>query len=208
MQHTFFLVSKQTTFLVLHTFLYISLPFFTSYLHVLRRKCLYCVLRPSSHCFFTATHFHVGIHKHFSFSHRCYIIFMFFFQQNWSPLLFISRSSSFPVIQVNVDINRKTHFFVVCFFLSKNVSMWFTAETSGVLEMQTFTSAITCSFPDGHDSWLPSRSPRVCTVSIRSYSDVMTNFSWIDGLPNFLSYAALLLRALVELHFYYWYNVN
>ena len=107
MQHTFFLLSKQTTFLVLHTFLYISLPFFTSYLHVLRRKCLYCVLRPSSHCFFTATHFHVGIHKHFSFSHRCYIIFMFFFQQNWSPLLFISRSSSFPVIQVNVDIKLK-----------------------------------------------------------------------------------------------------
>ena len=36
-------------------------------------------------------------------SHCRYIIFMFFFQRNWSPLLFISRSSSFPVIQVNVD---------------------------------------------------------------------------------------------------------
>jgi len=35
-----------------------------------------------------------------------------FFQRNWSPLLFISRSSSFPVIQVNVDIvERKTRFF-------------------------------------------------------------------------------------------------
>ena len=37
-------------------------------------------------------------------SHRRYIIFMFFFQRNWFPLLFISRSSSLPVIQVNVDI--------------------------------------------------------------------------------------------------------
>ena len=40
-----------------------------------------------------------------TFSHRPYIIFMFFFQRNWSPLLFLSRTSSFPVIQANVDIN-------------------------------------------------------------------------------------------------------
>ena len=32
------------------------------------------------------------------------IIFTFFFQGNWIPFLFISRSSSFPVIQVIVDI--------------------------------------------------------------------------------------------------------
>ena len=35
------------------------------------------------------------------FSHRRR---MFFFQRNWSPLFFISRSSSFSVIHVNVDI--------------------------------------------------------------------------------------------------------
>ena len=29
---------------------------------------------------------------------------MFFYQRNWSPLLFIFRSSSFPVFQVNEDI--------------------------------------------------------------------------------------------------------
>ena len=29
---------------------------------------------------------------------------MFFYQRNWSALLFIFRSSSFPVFQVNEDI--------------------------------------------------------------------------------------------------------
>ena len=29
---------------------------------------------------------------------------MFFYQRNWSPFLFISRSSSFPVVEVNVEI--------------------------------------------------------------------------------------------------------
>ena len=41
-------------------------------------------------------------------SHHRYKIFMVFFQRNWSPLLFISRSSSFSVIHVNVDIKIKS----------------------------------------------------------------------------------------------------
>ena len=50
---------------------------------------------------------------------------MFFVQQNWSPLFFISHSSSFSVIHVNVDIKIKskerTGFVVVIFFLSKSL---------------------------------------------------------------------------------------
>ena len=41
------------------------------------------------------------------FSHRRYKIFMFFFQRNWSPLFFISRSNSSSVIHVNVGIEIK-----------------------------------------------------------------------------------------------------
>ena len=36
--------------------------------------------------FFIGTHFQLGGRKHFSFSHRRYEIFMFFFKRNWSPL--------------------------------------------------------------------------------------------------------------------------
>lgn len=43
------------------------------------------------------------------FPHRRYnSFFMFFFQRNWPPLIFISRPSSFPVIHVNVDIEIKS----------------------------------------------------------------------------------------------------
>ena len=38
--------------------------------------------------FFAAAHFHLGGTQHFPFSHRRYKIFMFFFQRNWSPLVF------------------------------------------------------------------------------------------------------------------------
>ena len=48
--------------------------------------------------FFTRAHFHLGGRQHFSFSHLRYKIFMLFFQQKMSPLLFFSRSSSLPLI--------------------------------------------------------------------------------------------------------------
>ena len=72
--------------------------------------------------FFNGTHFQLGGRKHFSFSHRRYEIFMFFFKRNWSSLFFISRSSSFSVIHVNVDIkiqSKERLGFVVVFF-----SLW------------------------------------------------------------------------------------
>ena len=65
-----------------------------SYLHIIWWKCL----SSCSLCFFTAAQFHISRRQRFSFINRRYIILMFFFQRNWSPLLFISRSSSFHVI--------------------------------------------------------------------------------------------------------------
>ena len=49
--------------------------------------------------------------------------------------------------------------------------------------------------PRQADSWPPPPSPRVCTVCIRSYADVVIKFSRMDRLPNFLSYEAPLARA-------------
>ena len=61
------------------------------------------------------------------------------FQRNWSPLFFISRSSSFFVIHVNVDIKSKskerigfTVVVVVFLSLKVRVAMRFTAETRGL----------------------------------------------------------------------------
>ena len=53
----------------------------------------------------TAAHFHLGGRYHFSYFHCLrYKIFMFFFQRNSSPLVFVSHSSSFSVIHISVDI--------------------------------------------------------------------------------------------------------
>ena len=46
------------------------------------------------------------LHVQHTFFHRRYKISILFFQRNWSPLFFISRSSSFSVIHVNVEINK------------------------------------------------------------------------------------------------------
>ena len=56
--------------------------------------------------FCTTTHSHLAGRKYFSYSHRRYEIFMFFFQPNSSPLFFITRSGSFSVIHVGVDIKN------------------------------------------------------------------------------------------------------
>ena len=57
----------------------------------------------------------------FHFSHHRYKIFMFFFQRNSSLFVFISRSSSFSVIHVNVKIKNRSKerigFVVVVFYL-------------------------------------------------------------------------------------------
>ena len=83
----------------------------TSYLHAMFwRNCrmyLPKILFPVS-CSFLLFHcrsFSPG-RQHFSFSHRCYEIFMFFFQRNSSTLFPITRSSSFSVTHVSVDIKN------------------------------------------------------------------------------------------------------
>ena len=46
------------------------------------------------------------LHLQHTFFHRRYKSFMLFFQRNWCPLFFISRSSSFSVVHVNEEINK------------------------------------------------------------------------------------------------------
>ena len=89
-----------------HTFLYISLLLFCTtttqnflVTHFIEEMLYVCMC-----FFFHSAHFHLSSCWHFSFSHPHYKIFMFFFQQNLSPLLFISCSCSFSVIHVSVDI--------------------------------------------------------------------------------------------------------
>ena len=77
----------------------------------------------------------------FPFSHRRDKFFMFFFQRNWSPLVFISRSSSFSVIHVNVDIEIKSKEtgigFVVVVFISKRPGSYaIYRRNARLLEMQ------------------------------------------------------------------------
>ena len=72
---------------------------FYNWCFVLWRKCCMC----SCSLFFTAAYFHRVGHYYFSFSHCRYKVIMFFFQRNWCPLFFISRSRSFSVIHVNLE---------------------------------------------------------------------------------------------------------
>ena len=58
----------------------------------------------------------------FSFSHRRYEIFMFFFPRNSSPLFSVTRSLSFSVIHVSVNVknNVEKDTTLLLFFLSKS----------------------------------------------------------------------------------------
>ena len=78
----------------------------------------------------------------------------------------------------------------VCFFPPKvRAAMIYHRNEQGLLEMQNFTSAITYSPLTG---WLltPFPLPQSLYDSVWSYADVITKFSWMDRLPNFLSYGA------------------
>ena len=114
----------------------------TSQLHVLWRRCCMMLYVLLFTFVFLAAHFHLGGRQHFSFSHLHYEIF---FTSNEVGLrcVFISRSSSFSAIHVNVNLkiqSKERLFFAVFFFsLKVRVAMRFAAETRGVLEMQNFT---------------------------------------------------------------------
>ena len=117
------LISKIAAFHVQHTFFLHFFAVFlldynaklpeTSHLHVL------CV--PVHFMFSLPLIFTLVAASISPFSHRRYKIFMSFFQQNWSPLFFIARSSSFCVIHVNVHIKIKSKErigFVVVIFIA------------------------------------------------------------------------------------------
>ena len=72
--------------------------------------------------FVTAAPFHLADRYHFSFSHHRYEIFMFIFHRNSSPSFLITRSSSFSVIHVSVNIknNVEKDTTLLLFFLSKS----------------------------------------------------------------------------------------
>ena len=89
--------------------------------------------------FFAAAHFHLGGTQHFPFSHRRYKIFMFFFQRNWSPFGFFSRSSSFSVIQTLKLSPKKESAFVT----KRPGSYAIYRRNARVLEMQNVIPAYT-----------------------------------------------------------------
>ena len=92
------LLSKKATLLVQHTFFVVlndynvKLPEISTYTFMEEMSYVFLLT-----IFFTAAHFHLQGRYHFSFSHRRYKIFMLFFQQKMSHLLFISHSSSLPL---------------------------------------------------------------------------------------------------------------
>ena len=110
-------ISHKTNLHVQHTFLYTSLPLFcttktlnflvTHYFYggiVLCSHQKFCCLCSCSLLFFPYRSF--SPRCNFLFSHRCYEIFMFLFQGNSSPLFSITRSSSFYIINVSVNIKN------------------------------------------------------------------------------------------------------
>ena len=76
-----------------------------------QRFCFQC---SCSLYFFTVAH--LAGRQNFSFSHRRYEIFMFFFQQNSSPLYSITSSSSFSVIHASVNIKNNVEKDTTLFF--------------------------------------------------------------------------------------------
>ena len=85
-------------------FLYIYTLFFGGVVVCTYQR--FCFLCSCSLLFFHCRSFSPG-RQHFSFFHRCYEIFMFFFQRNSSPLFSNTRSSSFSVIHLHLGVNIK-----------------------------------------------------------------------------------------------------
>ena len=79
--------------------------------YVLTKNFVACV--PVRFYFFHTAHFHFAGRCNFLFSHRCYEIFMFLFQENSSPLFSITRSSSFYVINVSVNIKNNVEKYLI-----------------------------------------------------------------------------------------------
>ena len=138
----FFLISKKTNLHVQHAFC-LSLPLFcTTTTLFCRTKTsnflvahyfyggiaypIFCLLCSCSLIFFTAAHFHLAAAPcwplAFLIVSPSLWIFMFFFLQNSSLLLSITRCSSFSVIHVSVNIktNVEKYTTLSLFFLFKS----------------------------------------------------------------------------------------
>ena len=102
------------------------------------------------------------------FSHSRYKIFLFFFQRNWSSLVFISRSSFLCYSRQCKHWNEvlESAFVYVVLFLKGPEAMQFTAETSGCLKCK-ISSQLTWTRGRTY-----GRSP------------------WMHRLPNFLTHGA------------------
>ena len=90
-------------------------------------------------------------------------------------------------------MERKTRFFVgfffFCFTKSPGDHLIFRQNERGACNSK-FHLSYNILLPRRADAWLPSPSPRLCTVSVRSYAGVITKFSRMDRLLSFLSYGA------------------
>ena len=141
------LISKKTTLQVQHTFLYISLLLFFTTTSRSFQKIPNYTFYVFLFTFFSTLPltFNLVAASISTFSHRRYKIFMFFFQWNWSPLFFISPSSSFGVIHVTLDTKIKSEErigFVVVVFISKSPGSYaIYRRNARVLEMQNFIQA-------------------------------------------------------------------
>ena len=98
---------------------------------------------PSSYTFYVGNVVWIPVRLFFTAAH--FSFFMFSFQVNSVPLFFISRSSSFTVIHVSVDIkikSKKRTRLSCCFFSRKiRVAMQLTAKTRGFLKWEISSPA-------------------------------------------------------------------
>ena len=78
-----------------------------------------------------------------------------------------------------------------CFFLSKSPGGQIYRRNERGAWNAKFHLSYNIFFPRRADVWLASASLSVCTDG-KSYADVISKFSWMDRLPNFLSCGALL----------------
>ena len=122
-------------------------------------------------------------------------ISMLFFLTNSSPLFSITRSSSFSVIHVSVNIknNAEKDATLLLFLLSKSPG-------GRVISFQ-IKPWVAFGLPYLLIEFFYIGMPVVRTVARSVYGHVITKFSRMGRLPHFLSYGAL-LAPRVELHYY------
>ena len=111
-------------------------------------------------------------------------IFMFFSLRNWSPLFSITRSSSFSVIHVSVNIknNAEKDATLLLFLLSKSPG-------GRVISFQ-IKPWVAFGLPHLLIEFFYIGMPVVRTVARSVYGHVIIKFSRMGKLPHFLSYRA------------------